>query len=470
MTTPIRKPANLLVVGAGPVGALWATRLAKRGHQVRMIERRPDLRSTDISAGRSINVAMSGRGLLALDQAGVGEVVRQVAIPMHARCIHDETGATNTQPYGQQGQYINSVSRGDLNGMLLDAAQRAGVQIDFQTRCTDIAHFGDGDTQACAVVVDDSGTTSRHQADAIFGTDGAFSAVRAAMQITDRFDYSQSYLAHGYKELLMPPGEDGGFQLDPGALHIWPRGTFMLIALANPDHSFTCTLFLPHEGDVSFASLDSPRAVDRFFAETFPDFLAKVPDLSAQFFANPVGSLATIRCAPWNRGHTCLLGDAAHAIVPFYGQGMVAGFEDCTVFERILDDNPDAGWADAFDRFSRERKKDADAIADLALYNFIEMRDRVADARFVKMKQIERKISEWYPERYLPLYSMVTFSHMPYSQAWAYGKAQEELMQSIVDAPGVLDSDDVDAHEDMIRARVDAFLDDRQRRERGDAR
>jgi kynurenine 3-monooxygenase len=321
------------VVGAGLVGSLLAIYLAKRGEKVQVFERRPDMRKANISAGRSINLALSDRGLKALRGVGIEQEIRDISIPMHGRMVHGTDGSTNFQPYGKEGQYILSVSRGELNRKLMSLAEsHSEVSFHFDHRCTGV----DLDSATCNFIDEGTGKETTVAADRIFGTDGAFSAVRGRMQVNDRFNYSQQYLEHGYKELTIPPTADGGFRMDCNSLHIWPRGNYMLIALPNLDGSFTCTLFFPFEGPTSFASLQTPQQVETFFNEVFPDAVPHMPTLAEDYFANPTASLVIIRCSPWNYGEKALLlGDAAHAIVPFYGQGMNAGFEDCTVFEEL---------------------------------------------------------------------------------------------------------------------------------------
>lgn len=422
------------VVGAGLVGSLLAIYLAKRGEQVSVFERRPDMRKASISAGRSINLALSDRGLKALRGVGIEQEIREISIPMHGRMVHGTDGSTNFQPYGKEGQYILSVSRGELNRKLMSLAEsHSEVSFHFDHRCTGV----DLDSATCSFIDEGTGKETTVAADRIFGTDGAFSAVRGRMQVNDRFNYSQQYLEHGYKELTIPPTADGGFRMDSNSLHIWPRGNYMLIALPNLDGSFTCTLFFPFEGPTSFASLHTPQQVETFFNEVFPDAVPHMPTLAEDYFANPTSSLVIIRCSPWNYGEkTLLLGDAAHAIVPFYGQGMNAGFEDCTVFEELAQ----AMWDDKealFKRFSELRQPDGDAIADLALRNFIEMRDLVADERFLLRKKIEKALNEKHPTKWIPLYSMVTFSQMRYSDALAYGKNHDRIMDEVLSWPGI---------------------------------
>ncbi|MGE0635438.1 MAG: FAD-dependent oxidoreductase [Bacteroidia bacterium] len=426
---------NITVIGAGLVGSLLSIYLAKRGHKVQIFERRPDMRKEKIIAGRSINLALSDRGWKGLEGVGIADEIRKIAIPMHGRIIHDTQGKTNFQPYGKEGQAIYSVSRGDLNKRLMDLAEaQNGTQIFFNQRCVDVDL-----EKATAIFADENGTTTKNTSDMIFGTDGAYSELRHRMMFTDRFDYSQDYLKEGYKELNIPPAEGGGWRMEKNALHIWPRGKFMLIALPNFDGSFTCTLFFPFEGEYSFSSLDTKEKMLEFFNKTFPDAVELMPTLEHDYFNNPTSSLAIMRCFPWSyKDKALLLGDAAHAIVPFYGQGMNCGFEDCTVLEQIMQEEND--WQRIFKKFETARKPNSDAIAELALHNFIEMRDLVADEKFVLRKKIEAKLSAEFPDKWLPLYSMVTFSDIPYSVAWNEEKRQDALMQQVMQIPGIENS------------------------------
>jgi kynurenine 3-monooxygenase len=425
-----------IVVGAGPVGSLLAIYLAKRGVQVDIFERRPDMRTTAIPAGRSINLAMSERGLRGLAGVGIDKDILEISIPMHGRMIHHVDGRTEFQPYGNEGQCIYSVSRAEINRRLMTLAERHGATIHFNQRCEAV----DLDAPSITVRDEQKGTVQTHGTDRLYGTDGAFSAVRARMQATDRFDYSQAYLEHGYKELNIPAAPGGGFRMEKNALHIWPRGTYMLIALPNLDGSFTCTLFFPFEGDRSFSTLDTPAKVTAFFKEVFPDAVELMPTLEHDFIHNPTSSLCIVRCRPWHISDRVLLvGDAAHAIVPFYGQGMNAGFEDCTVFDRLAD----SLWHDRvamFRAFTEERKPNGDAIAELALRNFIEMRDLVADPRFILRKKIEKAMHQHSPKRWVPLYSMVTFSHIPYSDALKEGQRQDAVMEEVLSWPGIAEN------------------------------
>jgi len=423
---------NITVIGAGLVGSLLSIYLAKRGHKVQLFERRPDMRKEKIIAGRSINLALSDRGWKGLEGVGIADEIRKIAIPMHGRMIHDITGKTNFQPYGKDGQAIYSVSRGELNKKLMDLVEaQNNTAIFFSQRCVDIDL-----EKATALFSDAENKTNKVSSDMIFGTDGAYSELRHRMMFTDRFDYSQDYLKEGYKELTIPPAEDGDWRMEKNALHIWPRGKFMLIALPNFDGSFTCTLFFPFEGEYSFSSLDTKEKMLNFFNKTFPDAVQLMPTLEHDYFHNPTSSLVIMRCFPWSyKDKALLLGDAAHAIVPFYGQGMNCGFEDCTVLEQIMQQEND--WQTIFKKFETERKPNSDAIAELALQNFIEMRDLVADEKFVLRKKIEAKLSAEFPDKWLPLYSMVTFSDIPYSTAWNEGKRQDALMQKVMNIEGI---------------------------------
>ncbi len=424
---------HVAIAGAGLVGSLLSILLAKRGYKVDVFERRPDMRRETISAGRSINLALSDRGWKALEAAGIADALRPVAIPMKGRMVHNLNGTLDFQPYGTEShQAIYSVSRGGLNMELMNLAEsQPNVAYHFNQRCTDV----DLDSATLEFYSEDTGEEHTVQAGHIIGADGAFSAVRWKMLKTDRFDYSQDYLNYGYKELHIPPDETGGWRMEKNALHIWPRGNYMLIALPNIDGSFTCTLFFPFEGIPSFDTLRTADDVIEFFNAVFPDAVPLMPTLIEDFFGNPTSSLVTVRCYPWIHGDkVALIGDAAHAIVPFFGQGMNAGFEDARIFAELLADNND-DWAQTLPVYQQQRKPNTDAIAELAVNNFIEMRDLVADPHFILRKKIEKKIHSLYPERYLPLYSMVTFSDKSYFEAWSEGKKQDIFMAELMDYP-----------------------------------
>lgn len=421
---------SAIIVGAGLVGSLWAVYLAKAGYKVTIYERRSDIRLAEISAGKSINLALSARGWKALDTVGVGDKVREIALPMYGRIMHDLEGNLTHQPYGKEGQAIYSISRGGVNARMMDIAEQEGkATIHYNHECLS------ADTKAGSIVIRNSETneTFEVKADVVFAADGAFSAIRYnAFQKLDRFNFSQMYIEDGYREILLPANEDGSYKLDVDALHIWPRGRFMLIALPNEDGSFTCTLFMPHSGgENSFDALDSPEKVENFFKTVFPDFFEMMPNIADAWEDHPLSSLAIMRSYPWNDGKMALMGDAAHATVPFYGQGMNGGFEDCTVmYELMVKHNED--WEAVFEEYSQVRKPDGDALQDLSLHNYYVMRDYVADPEFLLQKKIEAKFSELYPDKWMPLYSMVTFSDVRYSDAHRIGMEQDKIMKEVM--------------------------------------
>ena len=414
------------IIGAGLAGPLMTAYLGRAGYDVHLFESRSDPRKTGVITGRSINLALSRRGLHALKEVGLQEPIQEISIPMRGRMMHANSGKLSFQPYGTApDQFLCSVSRGRLNQILLDSAESCpGVKISFDHKCTDV----DLDTGLVTFAHPSSGGESRVETEILIGADGAFSRVRAAMQKCDRFDYQQDYLGHGYKELSMPPKLGGGFALSPNALHIWPRRTYMMIALPNQDETFTCTLFCPFDGDNSFDLVRTDSEIMRFFETTFPDVIALIPDLVREFQSNKVGSLVTVRCHPWHMGgRTVLLGDAAHAVVPFYGQGINAGFEDCTVlFECIRKQETDL--TAAISEYDQLRKKNADVLADLALSNFVEMRDHVGSGLFLMKKSGERALHKLFPWWYVPLYSMVTFTRIPYAEIKRISDRQNRIV------------------------------------------
>jgi kynurenine 3-monooxygenase len=429
----MKKPEHIIILGAGLVGSLLAVYLLKRGYRITLYERRPDMRKVQIPAGRSINLALSDRGWRALEGVNLDNHIRQIGIPMKGRMIHPLQGENYFQPYGKEGQAIYAVSRGILNCTLLDLAEQAGATIVFNQRCTtvDLVH------NTAKFQHSETHQTSEATADLIFGADGAYSAARLQLQLTDRYNYSQSYLEHGYKELMFVAGADGRHQLEKNALHIWPRGGYMLIALPNLDGTFTVTLFFPFKGNPSFEMLDSKRKVKSFFAEVFPDTLSLLPALEEDFLQNPTGSLVTVKSFPWSfENKLVLIGDAAHAIVPFYGQGMNCGFEDCTVLNQLLDKYSD-DWGKVIPAYEQLRKPAADGIAELAVNNFIEMRDLVGHPDFILRKKIEAWFSEKHPDQWIPLYSMVTFSHIPYHEALQRGRQQDAIMNEVMNMPEI---------------------------------
>ncbi len=423
---------DVIVIGGGLVGSLLSICLARRGCAVRIYDRKPDPRVGEQRSGRSINLTLCERGLAALARVGAHDAVQAVVIPAYGRQIHAEDGRVVYQPYGNRGEALYSITRNELNRVLLEIAEKEhGVDIRFGIKCAGLDH------QAPSVVLEDQDTGARWTAGAswIFGSDGAFSAVRLHLQKTDRFDFSQSYLDQGYKELTLPPAESAAWGLDRHALHIWPRGRYMLIGFANFDGSATLALHLPFEGEVSFASIRSEADLLALFARSFPDTLGRIPNLAGDFFGRPVSSMVTIRCNPWMRGRVALIGDAAHAVVPSYGQGANCGFEDCAVLDACLDRH-DGEWEPAVAAFERERKPNADAIADLSLQHFAEIRDRVGDRRFLLRKAVERRLEHLYPDRCRPLYSLVSFTTLTYVEALRRARFQDALVERILEAGG----------------------------------
>lgn len=418
--------AKFTLVGSGLAGGLLAGFLGRRGYEIDLFERRSDPRAGNTVGGRSINLALSTRGIHALQQLDLADEVLRHAIPMRGRMIHDPDGTLHFSPYDRDpNKCINSIGRDVLNTVVIEAAQRfPNVRVSFNERCTEV----DLDEPAAHFVQTETGATSTVRSDAIIGVDGAFSAVRSSLQRLSRFEYSQSYLPHGYKELTIPPGPDGSWQMEKNALHIWPRYRFMMIALPNPDGSFTCTLFWEFAGPRSFATTQSDEEIGRFFEEEFADAVPLMPTLLEDYKTNPTGSLVTIRCAPWSYlDKVALLGDASHAVVPFYGQGMNAAFEDCVVFDECLAQFPNERQR-AFDEYFTRRKENADALADLAVHNFVEMRDKTASRLFRAKKKLDHTLEGWLPGIYLPLYSMVSFSRIPYAEAWRRAQRQDRLV------------------------------------------
>jgi kynurenine 3-monooxygenase len=421
--------AKFVLIGSGLAGGLLAAYFGRRGYEVDLYERRADPRAGNFVGGRSINLALSTRGIHALEQLGIADEVLQHAIPMRGRMIHDKSGDLHFSPYDRDpNKHINSIGRAALNTTVIEAAQRyPNVRVHFNHRCTEV----ELDEAVAHLETENGPLTAR--GDAVIGVDGAFSAVRQSMQKRlGGFQYEESYLPHGYKELTIPPAPDGGWRMEKEALHIWPRKSFMMIALPNPDGSFTCTLFWAFEGPRSFATTKSDDDVRRFFHEEFPDAVPLMPALLEDFRENPTGSLVTIRCAPWYyQDKVALVGDAAHAVVPFYGQGMNAAFEDCVVLDECLAefaDNRERAFAEYFSR----RKENADALADLAVHNFIEMRDKTASKTFRAKKKLDHLLEGLFPGLYLPLYTMVTFTRIPYAEAARRAQRQDRIVYATI--------------------------------------
>lgn len=424
---------HILIIGAGLCGSLLALRLSQLGYKVTLTEKRSDLRRANLSAGRSINLALSNRGLKGLKMVGLEKEVEKLCIPMYGRMLHSLQGEMQLSKYsGRDGEYINSISRTGLNALLLDKLETyPNVEIQFENTCTQV------DLKQANASFKSAVTNSEYtiEADYLIGTDGAGSIVRQQMEQEKGFlfSHSQNFLTHGYKELTFPATKDGNYATEKGALHIWPRGENMLIALPNMDKSFTVTLFLAYEGGTyNFNNLTSEEIVEEYFKDVYPDAYKLMPDLKTEFFENPTAPLGTIRCFPWSYGKTLLMGDASHAIVPFYGQGMNASFEDVVEFDNILSES-DFDLHMAFENFSKHRKPDADAIADLALDNFHEMKSHTADEVFLEKRKLELEFEKEFPSKYYSKYSLVTFREdLPYSKAISQGRAQDLVIQEML--------------------------------------
>jgi kynurenine 3-monooxygenase len=441
-------PGKITLIGAGLNGPLLAILLRQRGFAVELYERRPDMRRVRMSAGRSINLALSTRGIHALQQAGLWESMQNIIIPMKGRMMHSVAGELAFQPYGKnEAEVINSISRAELNIALINAAEEQGATIRFNQRCTGY----DLKTGAIRIRNEDTAEETTREAGVVIGCDGSASSIRAEMLKLSRFNFSQQYLDYGYKELTIAAGSQGKHLLETHALHIWPRGNHMLIALPNIDGTFACILFLPFEGRDSFASLTTQAEVVQFFESRFPDAVPLMPQLAGNYFTNPTGAMVTIKCSPWYvEGRVLLLGDAAHAIVPFFGQGLNCGFEDCTCLMKLLDRRgPD--WPRVFAEFEKERKVNTDAIADMAIENFTEMRDRVADSRFLFRKKVELALEAKYPQLFVPKYAMVTFHRIPYSVALARGAVQDGMLAELCERIDRVEDLDWDKANELIR-------------------
>jgi kynurenine 3-monooxygenase len=442
---------TVTLVGSGLAGPLLGISLVKRGFNVRIFERRPDMRKVRMSAGRSINLALSTRGIHALTEAGVWGELQKIIIPMKGRMIHPVHGELAFQRYGKDdSEVINSVSRAELNMALMSAAEAADVEIEFQQRCVGY----NAETGMLQLHSEVSGETAAVAAEVVIATDGSGSAIRGEMLKMNRFNFSQQYLDYGYKELTIPAAADGSHQIETHALHIWPRGTFMLIALPNIDGTFGCILFLPFEGANSFEELDNEAKVVEFFSANFPDALELMPSLAENYFANPTGSMVTIKCMPWHQdGRSLLLGDAAHAIVPFFGQGLNCAFEDVTVLLDLMD-RTGLDCEKVFTEFERARKPNTDAIADLAIENFIEMRDKVADPKFLLRKKVELALEARFPETFIPKYAMVTFHRIPYSLAMSRGRIQDGILEQLCRGISSVEEIDWMLAEKLVRENV----------------
>ncbi|WP_370476924.1 FAD-dependent oxidoreductase [Tamlana flava] len=456
------KQQNIIIIGAGLCGSLLALRLGQRGYNVSVYEKRPDLRKVNISAGRSINLAFSDRGNKAMKLVGLEEQVKLLCIPMNGRMIHDIHGNTFQSNYsGRDYEFINSISRGDLNALLLTEAEKhKSVNIYFNQKCKSV------DFEKTTALFQDYETKKEfvEDADIIIATDGAGSAMRRSYYLGKKFlfSFSQDYLTHGYKELSILPDEKGDFKTHKNALHIWPRKDFMLIALPNLDGSFTVTLFLRYEdGEYNFNNLNTEKSVLEFFKKEFPDALALMPNLLDDFFKNPTSPLGTIKCSPWHyKGNTLLMGDAAHAIVPFYGQGMNASFEDVVEFDKVLGQNLET-WEQIFKTYESNRKKNTDAIADLAIDNFHEMKDHVAYPIFQKKRKLEMALEKEFPNGYSSKYSLVTFNeNIGYREAMLRGRAQDKAILNLLTNDEISLEDDLKSTLEKVMKETEAILED----------
>jgi len=453
---------NILIIGAGLCGSLLALRLAQRGYTINVYESRPDLRTTDISAGRSINLALSDRGLKAMRLAGIEDKVKPLCIPMYGRLVHDVEGNTFPSNYsGRDGEFINSISRGELNGLLLTEADKYdNLTIHFNKKCNHI------DIENNTVTLHDYKTKTEFKikGDVLFGTDGAGSSLRKSYYLERKFlfSFSQNYLTHGYKELEIPASKEGTHLISKDYLHIWPRGEYMVIALPNLDGSFTVTLFLSYdEGEYNFNNLTTEKSIKAFFKTQFPDALALIPNIAEEFFNNPTGPLGTIKCSPWHyQNKNVLLGDSSHAIVPFYGQGMNASFEDVTVFDAILEQH-EGDWETIFKKYEKTRKVDTDAIADLAIDNYYEMRDHVANPIFKEKRILEMALEKQFPDVYFSKYSMVTFKEeIPYSEAMKKGRAQDKAILNMIADKAININGDLETLLKKVQQETEAILKD----------
>lgn len=447
----------ITIVGAGLAGSLLAVFLARRGFRVEVFEQLSDMRRETVPSGRSINLALAERGIHPLRQLGLYERVDEFAIPMRGRMVHPLNGRPELQPYGtREHEMIFAVHRARLNEVLLDAAEaETGVTLHFEHKLTG----GDLEDGTLELRDEDEGRTLTVQADPVIGTDGAGSGLRKLIERAAGKTTDAELLDHGYKELTIPPSTDGGFRLDPNALHIWPRGGYMLIALPNTDRSFTATLFLPNDGEPGFNQLDSDESVRAFFEREFPDVRPDIPDLEREFEERPTGVLGTVHCPAWHLdGRALLLGDAAHAIVPFHGQGMNCAFEDCGRLDALIAElGPD--WPAVFDAFEAERRPNAEAIATMALENYGEMRDAVQDPKFKLKRELERTLELRHPDRFVPRYSMVMFHRLPYQEALKRGRIQAAILDRLTQDVESLEAVNLDTADQLVRQRLTKFPD-----------
>ena len=435
--------SETIVVGAGLVGSTLSIFLAKSGRAVEVFDRMLDPRNINPSSGRSINLTLCERGLRVMDSIGVGDAVRAASVPVYGRLIHNTKGDLTFQPYGNNGEAIYSIARAELNKILLDFAERNfDIRFNFGEKCVGV----DLDAPAVEMQNVTTGERIQHNAERIFGSDGAYSAVRLQMQRKMRLCYSQQFWEQGYKELGVPPSTEG-WATEKNVIHIWPQGSYMLIGFPNTDGSFTCSLHIPFEGPLSFASIRSEQDLLKLFEDSFPDTIPLMPRLADDFFNHPANSMVTIKCSPWScHGKVALIGDAAHSIFPSYGQGANAGFEDCATLTECILEYGDDDWVVLLEEYERRRRPNTNAIADLCVDHFVELRDLVSDVRFLLRKEVERRLNLFYPEQFKDLYSMITFTCMPYTEALRVGRKQYLIVDRILGVEGVeqrLDTDEV---------------------------
>lgn len=454
------KTERIIIVGAGLVGALFSVYLSKRGYTVDIFDTHPDIRRMPVRPGKAINLTLCERGLRALDRVGAGDMVRELAVPAYGRYIHPENGELVYQPYGNNQEAIYSILRRQLAEVFITFAERhPRINLHFNEKCVGLGLSPLG----VEFLNTQTGATSRHDADLVFGADGTYSSVRTLMQRMHRFNYSQEFLDQGFKELELPAGSGAPWASEQNGLHMWPRGAFMLIGFPNADGSFTCALNMPFEGEPSFDSLTTPQKVEEFFAEVFPDVAPHIPHLGESFFLHPPNPMVTVRCSPWTfQGKVALIGDAAHVLFPYYGQGANAGFEDCSVLVDCLDRHGE-DWPAVFADYERSRKPNMDAISQMVSHHYAEIRDQLADPRFLLLKAVERKVNQMYPDDYQPLYSMITFTTMPYAEALRIDREQRELMDKLMHIEGLerkLESRETEA---TIRRLMGEFIAARER-------
>jgi kynurenine 3-monooxygenase len=448
----IMRGNEVTVVGAGPVGCVMALYLSRAGHPVAVYERRPDPRVVTPEAGRSVALVLSARGWQALRNVGLEEEVRAISRRLSGRAVHFRDGKAGFHPYGAAGQAIFCVSRPTLNNILVSALEKEpGVRISFETRCDGL----DSRTGELRLTSATTNETRAVPAVRVLASDGAFSRVRQSWLRNERFDYRQRYLAHGYKELLIPPTAEGHWAMDPGSTHVWPRGSHMLVAFPGEGRTFTATMIMPYEGPTSFALLDTPEAVRAFFEAHYADVLGIIPDLPQLFLSRKTWPLFSIQCAPWTRDGVGLIGDAAHAVVPFFVQGMNAGFEDCEVLAGILTREPN--WQRALKQYEEERRPNCDALTELSLRHFHELSSAVGDPLFAVRKHLEQKVGRMFPDRFVPLYTRVAFTTLPYAEAMRVSDEQNALLEGLMAIPGIAEKWDSPEVEGAIRRAMETF-------------